>query len=314
MSIRSLDPMLRPVYVVPRDDVAGSLLIPAMSESESVRCMAGFFSSSSFTQLAPGLAAFINRTKGTFRLLLSPRIEDKDRQAIESATADPETVMADAAERLFKDGQISDSALARHTVQCLAYLIASGRAELRIVLTRRGMFHPKVWILSDNKTTLVAHGSSNPTQPGLLYNYETVSIERSWVETAKTQFFSDLFDRVWEGKDSTTLTIGMPEGLALVKAQAGSTDCPTVEDFWTAWHVDGWQRPCSPSSRKHSDSDSRAQNTTQDSGWASMGKRPLFSPRRCRACLGSQSPGDSFDCHGRRKDDCISCSGNSTPR
>ena len=34
------------------------------------------------------------------------------------------------------------------------------------------MFHPKVWILSDNKSSVVAHGSSNPTEPGLLYNYE----------------------------------------------------------------------------------------------------------------------------------------------
>ena len=91
MSIRTIDPLLRPVYVVPRDVVAGGLLIPAMAEAESVRCMAGFFSSSSFAQLSPGLAAFINRSSGTFRLLLSPRIEDNDRQAIESATHAPRT-------------------------------------------------------------------------------------------------------------------------------------------------------------------------------------------------------------------------------
>ncbi len=230
--------MLRPVYVVPRDDVAAGLLIPAMASAGTVCCMAGFFSSSSFTQLAPGLAAFVNRSRGTFRLLLSPRIEDKDRQAIEAATANPEAVLTEAAQQLFKDGLLSASALARHTVQCLAFLLASRRAELRFVLTRRGMFHPKVWILADDHSSVVAHGSSNPTQPGLIYNYETVSVERSWVETAKAAFFTDLFDRVWNGTDLTTLTIGMPQGLALIETQAAGVDCPTVDDFWAAWHED----------------------------------------------------------------------------
>src|SRR5438093_10780714 len=103
--------MLRPVYVVPRDDVASGLLIPAMASAGSVRCMAGFFSSSSFTQLAPGLAAFVNRSRGTFRLLLSPKIEEKDRQAIEAATANPRAVLTETAQKLFKAGLLSWSAL-----------------------------------------------------------------------------------------------------------------------------------------------------------------------------------------------------------
>src|SRR5262245_58439281 len=230
--------MLRPVYVVPRDDVAGALLIPAMAAATSVRCMAGFFSSSSFSQLAPGLAAFVNSSRGTFRMLLSPRIEDKDRKAIEAANADPQKVLTEAEQQLFKDGMICESALARHTVQCLSYLLASNRAEIRFVLTRRGMFHPKVWILSDSDATIVAHGSSNPTEPGLLYNYETVSVERSWSETAKADFFSALFDGVWSGTDPTTLTVPLPHGLTLIKPHSKSAECPTVDDFWAAWHDD----------------------------------------------------------------------------
>src|SRR5688500_1377921 len=100
--------MLRPVYVVPRDDVASGLLIPAMASAGNVRCMAGFFSSSSFTQLAPGLAAFLTRTRGIFHLLLSPRIGERDRLAIEAATANPEAVLIEAARQLFKDGKLSE--------------------------------------------------------------------------------------------------------------------------------------------------------------------------------------------------------------
>lgn len=171
-------------------------------------------------------------------MLLSPRIEDKDRKAIEEATADPQKVLAEAAQQLFRDGIVCKSALARHTVQCLSYLLASNRAEIRFVLTRRGMFHPKVWILRDSDSTIVAHGSSNPTEPGLLYNYETVCVERSWSETAKASFFSELFDDVWNGTDNTTLTVALPHGLNLVKVKSNSTECPTVDDYWAAWHDD----------------------------------------------------------------------------
>lgn len=238
LRLQAIDPALRPVYVVPRDDVAGGLLIPAMGAAVRVDCMAGFFSSSSFAQLAPGLAAFLNRPIGAFRLLVSPKIEEKDQRAIEEARTKPEIVLTESVKRLFKDGVACGSALARHTVQCLAFLLASGRLELRFVLTRKGMFHPKVWIFSDGADTLVAHGSSNPTEPGLVYNFETVSVERSWAESIKARFFADLFESVWAGTDPSALTIGIPEGIALLKSAKTGAECPTIEDFWTAWEAD----------------------------------------------------------------------------
>ena len=61
---------LRALYTVPGDDLAGDVIIPAMASSGSVRCMAGFFHSSAFRHLAPGLAAFVNGTDGLLELLI----------------------------------------------------------------------------------------------------------------------------------------------------------------------------------------------------------------------------------------------------
>ena len=302
MGLRRLDAMLRPVFVVPRDDIASGLLIPAMSNAVDVHCMAGFFSSSSLAQLAPGLAAFLNGSSGQFRLLVSPKIEERDRLAMEEANADPEAILAEAARKLFRDGAISETALARHTKQCLAYLLASGRLELRFVLMRRGMFHPKVWIFSDAEATLVAHGSSNPTEPGLLYNFETVSVERSWVETAKTGVFAAMFKEVWAGTDQTTLTIKMPEGLHLVKAGLGSrADCPTVSDFWRAWHEDAQnglspspagQRPCA--------GDGRTQPPAAGSAEVAMGRGSVRPSRKGGVRMGGEGASrNSGDCDRR---------------
>ena len=235
MSLRELS--LSTVFVVPRDDIAGQLLIPSMECARDVRIMAGFFNSGCFTQLAAGLAAFINKSDGPLTLLVSPRIEPRDRKAIERAVADPEGILKEVVIRLFKDGVVSESALARHTVDCLSYLLAAERLVLRFVLMQKGMFHPKVWIFSDGESTIVAHGSSNPTEPGLLYNWEVVSVEKSWVEKERTEIFGELFKDVWEGTDPTSLTISLPEGLRFIRNVANGK-CPTTEDFWRAWQED----------------------------------------------------------------------------
>jgi len=99
------------------------------------------------------------------------------------------------------------------------------------------MFHPKVWIFLDDASTIVAHGSSNPTEPGLVYNWETVSVERSWVETERTSAFGQIFNDVWEGSDAMSLTIRMPDGLRFIRSVARD-HCPTIHDFWTAWRDD----------------------------------------------------------------------------
>jgi len=126
--------------------------------------------------------------------------------------------------------------------------MAADRMELRLVLMRKGLFHPKVWLFSDHESTVVAHGSGNATEPGLLYNWETVSVERSWMETERTNTFSQLFKDLWEGSDPTSLTIRMPEGLRFIKHMT-SDHCPTINDFWDAWRDDiknGYAPPLPP--------------------------------------------------------------------
>ena len=96
--------------------------------------MAGFFHSSAFRHLAPGLAAFVNGTDGAFRLLISPVLDDEDRAALRSATADPDEILARAARTILDDAGLSPSALEQHTLDCLAYLLAVGRLFIRFVL------------------------------------------------------------------------------------------------------------------------------------------------------------------------------------
>ena len=130
---------LRPLYTVPGDDLIGEVLVPAMVSCGSVRCMAGFFHSSAFRHLAPGLAAFVNGTDGAFQLLISPVLDDEDRAALRSATADPDEVLARAARTILDGAGLSPSALEQHTLDCLAYLLADRSAlhQVRAYARRR---------------------------------------------------------------------------------------------------------------------------------------------------------------------------------
>jgi superfamily II DNA or RNA helicase len=239
LSLREIAP-LQPLYTVPGDDLIGEVLIPAMSAASSLRCMAGFFSSAAFRHVAPGIATFINATEGTFRLLISPALDDSDRDAVRTALVHPDEALRRAAEALLEGARLSESALEQHTLDCLSYLLAAGRLEIRFVLMADGgMFHPKVWIFDDGRDLLVAHGSSNVTAAGLLFNFEAVSVERSWAgEEAMTRAvrFRELFERLWSGHDPDTLTLDLSAGLDLVRRTPSAP--PTIEDFWRAWHED----------------------------------------------------------------------------
>jgi len=230
------------VYQVPRQDLVREVLVPALAASSSIRCMVGYFDSRSFRTLAPGLAAFISRPDGQMRLLASPVITEADQQAIREAVADPQEIIARVARNIFAGARVSEEVLIRHHYDCLAYLLARGRLELRLVLMNsQGIFHPKVWLFADGEETVAVHGSSNATTPGLLYNFETVRLERPWRSGDAMQTvaeFERLFDHVWNREDKDTIVVDLPEAVRLDLLRDGETGpAPTLEEFLTAWQA-----------------------------------------------------------------------------
>ena len=239
---------IRAFYEVPQNDIASDLLIPAMKVADRVRIMAGFFSSNAFAQLAPGLAAFINSDNQPLELLVSPNISDDDREALRRALANPAEVAEQAMLRLFEGARASESAIAAHVVDCLAYLVAHDRVRPKFVLMEQGMFHPKVWLFERGRDVIAVHGSSNPTVPGLLYNGETVSVDRPWadgpVAKQRVDALEEMFDAYWHNRREKSITLELPDGLRF--AGKYSVDrVPTTDDFWRAWYAD-WKNGLAP--------------------------------------------------------------------
>jgi superfamily II DNA or RNA helicase len=214
---------LRPIYFVPRENVAAEVLIPCLANAVAVDCMVGFFSGNSFAMLAPGLASFIAGSNNPLRLVICPVLRSEDREAINAGYSSAEDVI----QQFLASGLSVEDALARHTLRCLSYLISAGRLEFRVALLRDAIFHPKVWLISDQSGTVAIHGSSNLTVSGLSKNFEQVSVTRSWTDDTSTFVVEKLraeFDVLWSGEARECQVYDFPNAVArdLVREYSGS--------------------------------------------------------------------------------------------
>ena len=232
---------VRPVYEIPDDDLVGEIITPAFCAADIVRLEAGFFTSRCLAQVSVGLAAFINNSEVTLDLMVSPEISEEDQEAIRRGIREPQAVLDEALECLFTQARLSDSAVQQHTVETLAYLVASNRLRMRVVLMKRGMYHKKIWLFRAGAEWLAVHGSGNATERGLLVNGEQMSIDRAWEDgpqaERRVRLFIEQWKCRWENRHKSSLTVEVSQALDILRSYASQTP-PTISDFWKAWWHD----------------------------------------------------------------------------
>lgn len=242
MSLAEATAKVESLYQIPEDDLVGEVLIPAMAAADEVRIGAGFFSSRSLAQIAPGLAEFLVHPGQHLSLLISPEIDDADCEALERGAKSPEQVVRDLEQRLFADAVVSASALVQHTLDCLAYLVATDRLTVRFALMPHGQYHKKKWLLRDGPDWLAVHGSGNATARGLLVNGEQMTVDRPWADgsaaAARVTKLVTGWERDWNNENPHVLAVEATDGLRLIAQRKAEKTVPTVEDFWRAWQAD----------------------------------------------------------------------------
>ena len=219
---------IRPLYFLPHEPLVEEVLIPAFKASLNVDCMVGFFSSEVLASLAPGLATFIERSKESFRLIVSPLLRKEDLAAIEAGTRSPEDVATELVNALV----ITEDLLQQHTLKCLSYLLRVRRLELQIALMKDALFHPKVWLFHSGDDVLAAHGSSNVTYAGIKKNIEQIAISKSWDDPNQryiTEKLSYQFRRLWENKEDSCLVIPAPKAVEEKLLKTYQSEAPPTE-------------------------------------------------------------------------------------
>ena len=226
-SLRAV-PDIRPIYLLPDEPFIKEVLVPCFAASSTVDTMVGFFSSHVLSSIAPGLATFINRTNGTFRLIISPYLGAEDRAALEEAnTAD--TIV----NRYLEEVMLTEDDLEKHTLRCLTWLIKTERIEVRIALMREAMMHLKVWLFSDDTGCFVsAHGSSNATLSGLRKNIEQVAVSTSWGSPEQLYTTDKLrreFTELWSNLAPNCIVVSLPDAVREKLLRTFNSNAPPEE-------------------------------------------------------------------------------------
>jgi DNA phosphorothioation system restriction enzyme len=222
-------------YRTGRDDMVKEFYVPCLQESVLYRRSAGYFSSHGLALAARGVAQLI-ANGGKMKLVVSPHLEANDISALQDALNDPAKLVRSISSRSLE--QITD-ALVRDRLNALAWLAASGHLEIRLAIRvnkegkiKNGLYHEKVGIFTDNSDNHIAFtGSSNETAGGLVENFESIDVYRSWSDPeGRIHEKISNFEAMWENNTEGLQIIDFSEASREILEQY-KLDSPPAPDW-----------------------------------------------------------------------------------
>jgi len=209
----------------PGDDRLHDFYIPALSASVRYDRMAGYFSSHALAIASAGVAHLITNG-GTMRLLVGAQLSREDVEAIE-AGYDPQQIVAARLTSVLPPPEALEERL-RHRLAALAWMVARGTLQIRVVLptaansvplpasASRDYFHPKVGVFTDAEGNQLAfNGSINESATGWQHNYELFTVFRSWTAEGRLYVAEQVqrFARLWEHRESGWISLPVPDAV-----------------------------------------------------------------------------------------------------
>ena len=222
----------KPIWRRPEDEVVNDVIIPALQVTDQFDCMVGYFGGAALRELSHGLAAYILRSDQPLRLLVSPVLSASDQEAIRLGARTPTDVLSEAMKAAFTDETALASALAEHTRQCFAYLLATRRLLMKIVMVRDAIFHLKEWIFRSGHDIAILSGSANFTGQALVGNVERLNLHRSWrggdSDTACRDAVNE-FEAYWSNSKPHAIAVDLPVALQAGLVESYDTTHPPTE-------------------------------------------------------------------------------------
>ena len=246
LTFKSLE--FRPVYggaALPR--AKEEFLVPALQSAKSYDRVAGYFTSTVFAPLAPGIGPFV-KSGGKIRLVTSHVLSAKDISALEKLDSNDLDFVQEIYEE-FKNALDAESdfesQLRANSVKAMCWLIKSGQLEVRIVVPESvdtplnldfEKFHPKFGILEDEEgNKVVFAGSVNETLLGWGGNVESLSIYKGWVPELASYclHYEGDFNNYWLGENLVGWkSISLPKALELKLGELSQEiDYPDYENW-----------------------------------------------------------------------------------
>ncbi|MFF3947141.1 DEAD/DEAH box helicase family protein [Streptomyces sp. NPDC001902] len=189
-------------YRSDRCDIVEDFYAPAMAAATAYDRAVGYFSASVLAVFGQGVEAFAARG-GTMRLVASPQLNADDVEQIRAGYA-IRAVLEQAALRDLE--RACEDPYAAYGLGRLGLLVAEGHLDVKLAYIsagdRVGMYHEKIGIFRDSRDLVAFKGSANETMPGLVGNFESIEVFRSWEpgDSARAIRISRDFEDLWHDR------------------------------------------------------------------------------------------------------------------
>ena len=242
------EPTLRPgLYRLPEEPVGPRVLIPGFRSATSVRGAFGWFTAGWIGRLAPGLAEYLSREDTTpIDFTVAPALFATERAVIEKAYNLSDEDAANRVAEVFVDGRVDASAIECHALDCLAWMVATGRLRLRVAIPKAASnYHPKIWLFDDGTHQVLARGSGNATQRGVASGVEHLDVDVTWIEHSRARVrdgISMLDDWARGLSPGIERVVSLPEAIEQKIIDTAPEMAPNKKDYAKAVTEDGSPR------------------------------------------------------------------------
>lgn len=219
MGLRQLE--IKSEYRTKIDNIPRDFIIPLLKEGVSYKRAVGFFSSSALLEISKGIGSLASRG-GHIQLIASPKLSEGDVDAITAGYEDRKGILRNAVLRELPDID-SLSVTEKDRFNLLAYLIANGFMDIRIAFVDDddgiGIYHEKLAIVEDKfGDRVVFTGSMNESKTGMVDNYDTIDVFRSWIDPeGRVPLKEAAFDSIWNNFEIGITTYEFPEVKEVIK-------------------------------------------------------------------------------------------------
>lgn len=218
------------------DSLVDDFYKPLLSEATLYQRVSAYFTCEGLDIIIDGIEELV-KNDGTMEFIISRQISKSDYEKICSGyTLFKELQPLKIAERNEKLSPKIQNQLGN-----LAFMIAMGKARVKIAFTDRGDFHDKFGIISAGEEKVFFNGSANETHRGINLNYESITVDVSWDDSpnviSRIQSNVDRFNRLWKNQEPGVKVIEVSdlayEEIAKYQTQSSIEEIKIVSDCFS---------------------------------------------------------------------------------
>ena len=201
--------------------------LDGLANSKEFNLLLGYFSSSAINLLSVGFATFISKG-GKMKMVINHLLSAMDKKAISRVEDNPNEIRVFDLTDVVSLGRVLDE-YDIHFFECLAYLIAEKRIEIKVIKPKngKGIAHYKSGVFSDGEDFVGYKASCNFTLYGLSENLEELEAFLSWENGRSNKLIKkqlNLIDDYFAEKDEDVEYIPVSEIEVVLRDRFGKKD------------------------------------------------------------------------------------------